>query len=144
MGKIKQHYMETTSDEKQMHDAEVDIMMEMAGAASFMTNFTRFHKDNPMIFHRVVEFADRQRLKRTHYSIEIILNVIRYHTDLDGKGDPFKINNNYKPFYSRMYMEYRKCPGFFETRTPNLADDVDYSYQIKQYKEWLNEQETNK
>ena len=110
-----------------------------------MTNFTRFHKDNPMIFHRVVEFADKQRVigKRTHYSIEIIMNVIRYHTDLDGKGDPFKINNNYKAFYARMYMEYRECPGFFEKRG-SLADDHNYSYQIQQYKEWLDEQEKNK
>ena len=138
MGKVKAHYMETVS-EKEQHDAEQDAMMEEM-SLSYMTNFTRFNKDNPMIFHKVIEFADKQRMKRSHYSIEIILNVIRYHTDLDGKGDPFKINNNYKAYYARMYMQYRKCPDFFQLRG-SLADEYDYCPDIDYYEEWLDEQE---
>ena len=61
MGRVKEHYME---------------MEEMS--LSYMANFTRFNKDNPMIFHKVVEFADKQRMKRSHYSIEIILNAVSY------------------------------------------------------------------
>tara|TARA_R100000900_G_scaffold135248_1_gene112748 strand:- start:323 stop:733 length:411 start_codon:yes stop_codon:yes gene_type:complete len=111
---------------------------------SFAVNFVRFNKNNPKVFHKIVELADRQRRIRNHYSIEIIMNVVRYHTDLDGKGDPFKVNNNYKAYYARMYMEYRKCPDFFETRSPSLADDYDYVPDIDYYEDWLDEQETNK
>jgi len=105
---------------------------------SFLPNFTRFHRNNPMIFNEIVKFADKQRLKRHHYSIEIILNVVRFHTDLSGKGDPFKINNNYKPYYARMYMEYRDCKGFFQLRG-SLADDYDFKPEIEHYQEWQKE-----
>ena len=66
--------------------------------------------------------------------------MIRYHTDLDGKGDPFKINNNYKAYYARMYMQYRKCPDFFQLRG-SLANEYDYCPDIDYYEEWLDEQE---
>ena len=39
---------------------------------SFLTNFSRFHRNNPMIFNEIVKFADKQRLKRHHYSIGFI------------------------------------------------------------------------
>jgi len=99
-----------------------------------LANFKRFHEDNPRVFHQVVRYADQQREIRKHYSIEIIINVIRFWTDLDSVGEPFKINNNYKPYYSRMYMQYRECKGFFELRG-SLADDYDFSDAINYYKE---------
>jgi hypothetical protein len=138
MGRVKEHYMETAS-EKQIHDDEENIMEDIAETKlSHMTNFTRFNKDNLGIFHAVVKFADKQRKLREYYSIEIILNVVRFHTDLSGTGDPYKINNNYKPYYARMYMQYRKCPGFFQLRG-SLADEYDYCPDIDYYKEWLDE-----
>jgi len=114
-------------------------MMQQELQLSHMTNFDRFHKDNPEIFHAVVKFADKQRKlpkPREYYSIEIILNVVRFHTDLNGTGDPYKINNNYKPYYARMYMQYRKCSGFFQLRG-SLANEHDYTDNINIYLEWL-------
>lgn len=103
-----------------------------------LANFKRFHQDNPKVFHQVVKYADQQKQKRKHYSIEIIINVIRFWTDLDSVGEPFKINNNYKAYYSRMYMQYRDCKGFFELRG-SLADDYDFSNAINYYKEIIGE-----
>jgi hypothetical protein len=87
-----------------------------------------------------VRYADQQKQKRKHYSIEIIINVIRFWTDLDSVGEPFKINNNYKPYYARMYMQYRECKGFFELRD-SLADDYDFSNAINYYKEIIGDDE---
>ena len=155
MGKVKQLFFDTKTEEELEEMEMKDSIMEATAEfnerqdlydrqLSFAVNFLRFNKNNPKVFHKIVELADRQRQIRNHYSIEIIMNVVRYHTDLDGKGDPFKVNNNYKAYYARMYMEYRKCPGFFETRSPSLADDYDYVPDISYYEDWLNEQETNK
>ena len=60
-------------------------------------NFRKFHRNNPRVFDLVLKYAYMHKDKgRTHYSIEIIINVIRHHVDLETVGDPFKINNNYK------------------------------------------------
>ena len=91
-----------------------------------------------MVFSKIIEYADRAKKTRTHYSIEIIINVVRFWTDLDGTGDPFKINNNYKAYYARMYMQYRNCKGFFEIRG-SIADDYDFSYDIKNFKKYRGE-----
>jgi len=106
----------------------------------YLANFKRFHENNPRVFHQVVRYADQQRQIRKHYSIEIIINVIRFWTDLDSVGEPFKINNNYKPYYARMYMQYRECKGFFELRD-SLADDFDFSDAINYYKEIIGDDE---
>ena len=106
----------------------------------YLANFKRFHENNPRVFHQVVRYADQQRQTRKHYSIEIIINVIRFWTDLDSVGEPFKINNNYKPYYARMYMQYRECKGFFELRD-SLADDFDFSDAINYYKEMTGDDE---
>ncbi len=154
MGKVKQLFFDTKTEEELEEMETKDSIMEATAEfnerqelydrqLSFAVNFLRFNKNNPKVFHKIVELADRQRQIRNHYSIEIIMNVVRYHTDLDGKGDPFKVNNNYKAFYARMYMEYRKCPGFFETRSPSLADDYDYESGISYYEDWLLDKECN-
>ena len=140
MSKMGMYYLETVDNEKQMHDAEQDAMMgAMQYNNSYLANFKRFHRNNPMVFSKIVEYADRARQTRTHYSIEIIINVVRFWTDLDGTGDPFKINNNYKPYYARMYMQYRNCKGFFEIRG-SIADDYDFSYDIKEFKKYRGEE----
>lgn len=101
-------------------------------------NFRKFHRNNPKVFDMVLKYAYKQKNKgRTHYSIEIILNVIRYHVDLDTVGDQFKINNNYKPFYSRMAMQYMLDDTFFATRG-SIADDWNFQEEIDYYNRWLN------
>tara|TARA_R100000005_G_C4965397_1_gene180410 strand:+ start:693 stop:1025 length:333 start_codon:yes stop_codon:yes gene_type:complete len=106
-----------------------------------LSNFRKFHKNNPQVFDMVLKYAYKQKDRgRKHYSIEIIMNVIRYHVDLDTVGDPFKINNNYKAYYSRMAMKYMLDDKFFETRN-SLADNWDFDYEIDIYNRWLNTKE---
>ncbi len=154
MGRVKEMYFDSMTEDQleaiEKHDAVMEAAAEynqrqdaLDKQMSFAVNFVRFNKNNPEIFHKIVELADRQRERRDHYSIEIIMNVVRYHTDLDGKGDPFKVNNNYKAYYARMYMEYRECPGFFSIRG-SLADEYDFIPDIGYYEDWLDEQEKDK
>tara|TARA_R110002074_G_scaffold265342_4_gene437566 strand:- start:326 stop:691 length:366 start_codon:yes stop_codon:yes gene_type:complete len=104
----------------------------------YLTNFKTYHRNNPNVFAKIAEYADRARQTRKKYSIEIIINVVRFWTDLNGVGDPFKINNNYKAYYARMYMQYRNCKGFFEERS-SISDDYDFSYDIEKFKTYIGE-----
>ena len=98
--------------------------------------FAKFHRNNMIVFHLIVHYADESLKKRNRYSIEDILSIIRWHRDEDTVGDIFKLNNNYKAYYGRMYMQYRKQPNFFETRG-SLADHYNFDMDIKLYKEWV-------
>lgn len=101
-------------------------------------NFRKFHRNNPQVFDLVLRFAYKQKDKgRKHYSIEIIMNVIRYHVDLETVGEQFKLNNNYKAFYSRMAMQYMLDDKFFSTRG-SIADDWNFQEDIDYYNRWLN------
>lgn len=95
-------------------------------------NFSKFHRNNLKVFHLIVQYADESAKKRNRYSIEDILSIIRWHRDDDTVGDIFKLNNNYKAYYGRMYMQYRKKPDFFETRN-SLADDYNFDRDIEIY-----------
>jgi len=81
--------------------------------------FERFHADNPDVYELFVKFT-RQMMGRghKHYAVAGIFERIRWEKDIGGDGETqFKINNNYKPFYSRMYMEEQPWnDGFFRTR----------------------------
>ena len=139
MGRLKDHYIDEICSDVEMTEWEGKLR-ENSKIIKFLDNFQKFHKRNPHIFYAVVNYTDAQRKVRKHYSIENIIGTVRYYTDLNGEGDPFKINNNYKAYYSRMYMQYRNCPGFFELRN-SLAYEYDFSSSIDEYKEWLKEEE---
>ncbi len=81
--------------------------------------FIKYHRDNPEIYDKFVEITLQAILikKFQHFSAEFIFNVIRWETPIEAKNDPFKINNNYKAFYSRLFMaQYPHYDGFFRTR----------------------------
>lgn len=73
---------------------------------------------NPHVYDMFCKFTSRARnagFKR--YSANAIFERIRWHMDVEINGDVFKMNNNYRAFYARKFMENnRGCDGFFETR----------------------------
>lgn len=139
MGRLKNQYIDAVTDDDYITEWE-DKLKQSSKIMKFIDNFQKFNIANPEIFHAIVNYSDKQRKLRNHYSIENIIGTVRYYTDLNGEGDPFKINNNYKAYYSRMYMQYRNCPDFFELRN-SLADDYDFTSSIKEYLKWKKENE---
>jgi len=60
-------------------------------------------------------------------SSEMIINRIRWETNIMTNDKDYKINNNYKPFYSRMFMsEHPEYENFFYKRT-SKADMETYN-----------------
>lgn len=80
--------------------------------------FPQYHKDNPHIYEKFKETTlEAISIGHKRFSAEFIFNIIRWKTPVAAKGDTFKINNNFKAFYSRMFMnEHPQYKGYFETR----------------------------
>jgi hypothetical protein len=68
--------------------------------------FEEFHANNPNIF-RLFCYFTKQVINAGHqkYSAEAIFNQIRWYTTVETRGDEYKVNNDYKPYYSRKYMK---------------------------------------
>ena len=83
--------------------------------------FEEFHANNPRVYHLFCYFTIAViNAGHSKYSAEAIFNQIRWYTTVETRGDDFKINNDYKPYYSRKFMEeYNK--DIFRTRA-SVAD----------------------
>jgi len=79
-----------------------------------------FHRQHPEVWDMFVQFTF-QMIDRGYknYSVNAIFERIRWEKDSVG-GDgltSFKLNNNYRAFYSRRFMKmYPDHAGFFRTR----------------------------
>lgn len=79
-----------------------------------------FSKQHPHVSVLFVKFT-KEIISRgfKNYSVNAIFERIRWETDkadVDGKSS-FKLNNNYRAWYARKFMErYPEYDGFFRTR----------------------------
>ena len=80
--------------------------------------FNAFHAENPHIYELVKKFTfEVIATGRKHYGMTSIINRIRWYTMVETTGDRFKINNNFYPYYARLFMrEHPEHSGFFRTR----------------------------
>lgn len=76
-------------------------------------NFVEFFWANLEIWRLFVRFADTVTERGyKKFSARTIIERIRWETNLETKGEPVKINNDYTPYYARLYMLYRKSDLF--------------------------------
>lgn len=80
--------------------------------------FREFHANNPRVYELFREFTLQAiGAGRKRYGAFAILNRIRWHVEIETRGDEFRINNNWSPFYARLFMlDHPQHDGFFETR----------------------------
>ena len=80
--------------------------------------FAEFHEDNPHVYDMFVSFTKQaKQANRKYYSSYAIFERMRWYTDIETDGEPFKLNNNYRPYYARKVMEeYPEFEGFFRIR----------------------------
>lgn len=65
--------------------------------------FCRYHQENPQVYVEFEKFAFKTIARGfKNYSAKGIFELIRWHTGVTAK-DKYKVNNNYTPFYARMF-----------------------------------------
>lgn len=91
--------------------------------------FLEYHAANPEVYATICRFADEAlRAGRTRIGIGMLTERLRWYTTVEARGraDGFKFNNNYRPFYARMWLaDHPEHPDFFETRHQRHAPDED-------------------
>lgn len=78
--------------------------------------FEAYHAENPHVYQQFKTFALQSAARRPRFSARAIFHRMRWQSMIEG-NDEFKINNNYSPYYARMFEdEYPDMEGFFEKR----------------------------
>ena len=83
-----------------------------------------YHRAHPEVYQRFVRFT-KQAIDagRRNYSARVIIERIRWETELETGGD-FKLPNAHVAFYSRLFMEDHPAhAGFFRTAQSD-ADEI--------------------
>ena len=79
--------------------------------------FSIYHSKNPHVYELFKKFAFAAAAEKKQYSADAVLHRMRWYTDIETRGDIFKINNNYAAYYGRLFMaDFPQHEGFFRTR----------------------------
>jgi len=91
-------------------------------------DFPDYHNSNPQIYEMFKIYTNKAiQAGFTHISSDFIFHIIRWETKVGALNDPlnFKVNNNFTPFYSRLFMnEHKHLAGFFRTRKSKFDNIV--------------------
>ena len=81
-------------------------------------DFDSFHAENPRVYELFKRFAfEAIRAGYERFGAASIFERARWEINIETRGDTFKLNNNYRAFYSRLFMaDHPQYDGFFETR----------------------------
>lgn len=80
--------------------------------------FESYHEENPEIYNLFERFTlEAIASGRKYFGSKAIIERLRWHSLVEAKLDIFKINNNYAPFYARMFEQINpQHKGFFRKR----------------------------
>jgi hypothetical protein len=81
-------------------------------------SFGIFHRANPHIYRLLRQMAlEYKRAGNARCGMKMLWEVLRYHSAVQTRGEPYKLNNNYTALYARELMRNEpELRGFFETR----------------------------
>lgn len=107
-------------------------------ADQIYAEFEVFHKANRDIWGLFKSYADQARAcGRKCYSANAIFERIRWFLDIETKGGDFKLNNNFRAYYARMYhVATPQADGFFRNRVltseqTNAHDEAKLCLKLK-------------
>jgi len=91
---------------------------------SLAEQFADYDTLNPHVYAMFKRFAlEALAAGKTVLSASLICERIRWEVDIVTRGDQFKINNNYRAFYSRKFMQ--EFPWFGETFRTRVQHSVE-------------------
>ena len=78
-----------------------------------------WHNENPHVYDLFEQFTF-EAINKGHKKLSawLIINRVRWETDVVTTGNEFKISNDYIAFYSRLFMsKHPQYEGFFRVNT---------------------------
>ena len=88
--------------------------------------FDTYHEANPWVYEAFKRLTFQLiDAGRKNFSASAVVERIRWGVSIGDYGpDDFKINNNYRAFYARLFhMEHPQHDGFFRTRKQKSANE---------------------
>ena len=86
----------------------------------YEAKWREFHAENPEVYDLIELYAYKAiAAGRSHYGMQTILEMVRWHTMLRNGPDEdgYKVNNNHAAYYARLFhAENPRHDGFFKTR----------------------------
>lgn len=84
--------------------------------AEQLNSFRNYNKENPDVYKLFKNLAMKAKASgRERYSADVIINVLRWHCDMQTTGKEFKISNNFRSMYARLLaLEHPDFEDFFE------------------------------
>lgn len=110
-----------------------DDLFRPSRAEQIFDRFVEFHRQNPEVWRLFERFAlQAAAAGRSRYGAAAIVERVRWHIEVETKGDAVKINNDFRAYYARMFMVAHPGLDLFEIRRRVSADkpayDVDLSF----------------
>lgn len=77
----------------------------------------KYHEENPHVYEAFKKIVFKAMLKGyKRWSANGVFEVLRYRSAIRG-NDEYKINNNYRAFYARLFIkDFPQHKDFFQTR----------------------------
>ena len=97
----------------------VQLLFNLGGDDSLKAKFKIYHEENPHVYEGFEKYA--KQLANTKVSVlsaNRIYERMRWESDISG-NDLFKLNNNYKAYYARLFMYKHPNIQKFHTRKLN-------------------------
>jgi hypothetical protein len=92
--------------------ATLDFTAPESRADQIFKRFCEFHAANPQIWTLFERFALQiTSSARPRYSGRLIFERIRWHVNVETAGDEVKINNDFAPYYTRMFIAKHPLAG---------------------------------
>ena len=96
-----------------------NTVVDTEAETALKKKFREFHDKNPRVWELLQRFTFQIINKGfKNYSVNAVFERIRWHTDVETSDPEFKLCNNHRAYYSRMFMDkYPEHEGFFRTCT---------------------------
>lgn len=87
-------------------------------ASKLEAAFWAEHRRRPLIYQLFCEFTAYAIARgRKNFGVSVIFERIRWETNIERGLDGFKVNNNHRAYYARLWMrDHPEHDGFFRTR----------------------------
>ncbi len=93
--------------------------------------FEAFHAENGHVYDELVKFARQLKARgHKHGSINMLFEVVRWHSFLQTNDPTYRLNNNLRSRYSRLIMKTEAdLAGFFDVRELTAFDPDTYAQE---------------